>query len=84
MTNSLIVGDKIYIRNSKLLKNESLVNKQGVVTRLLTIRGEIVGAYIDVKIMRKVKNFYIPVNSIEGVDKINKTRTLGILKSTIL
>lgn len=84
MTNSLIVGDKIYIRNSKLLKNESLVNKQGVVTRLLTIRGEIVGAYIDVKIMRKVKNFYIPINSIEGVDKINKTRTLGILKSTIL
>ena len=84
MTNSLIVGDKIYIRNSKLLKNESLLNKQGVVTRLLTIRGEIVGAYIDVKIMRKVKNFYIPVNSIEGVDKINKTRTLGILKSTIL
>ena len=64
MTNSLIVGDKIYIRNSKLLKNESLVNKQGVVTRLLTIRGEIVGAYIDVKIMRKVKNFYIPVLSL--------------------
>ena len=81
------IGDKITIRNSKILaQNElnSLVNKTGVVTKILNSQGRLLGVYADVKVMRRVRNYYIPVESIEGPDSINRVRSLSILKSTIL
>jgi len=81
------IGDKITIRNSKNLArhgSNSLVNKTGVVTRILNSQGRLLGVYADVKVMRRVRNYYIPVESIEGPDSINRVRTLSILKSTIL
>lgn len=62
----------------------NLVNKTGVITRILNSQGKLLGVYADVKVMRKMRNYYIPVESIEGPDSINRVRTLSILKSTIL
>lgn len=84
---TLMIGDKITIRYSKQLVdngNNLLTNRTGIVTKLLRIGGGIVGAYVDVKVMRRMRNYYIPVCSIEGPEEIDRTRTLSILKSTIL
>lgn len=84
---ALKVGDQITIRYSKKLEqngNSLLTNRTGVVTRILFTGGNLIGAYVDVKVMKRVRNFYIPISSIEGPDIINKMRTLSILKSTIL
>ena len=81
------IGDKVTIRNSKELARKELnvlVNKTGVVTKVLISQGRILGVYADVKVMRRVRNYYIPVESIEGPDSINRVRSLSILKSTIL
>lgn len=83
----LKVGDKITIRYSKKLAqngNNLLVNRIGVVTRLLFNAGNLIGVYADVKVMRRNRNYYIPYSSIEGCNEINKLRVLSILKSTIL
>ncbi len=85
--NELKVGDQITIRYSKKLEqngNSLLTNRTGVVTRILFTGGNLTGAYVDVKVMRRLRNYYIPISSIEGPDTINKMRTLSILKSTIL
>lgn len=85
--NELKVGDKVTIRYSKKLEqngNSLLTNRTGIVTRILFTGGNLTGAYVDVKVMRRVRNYYIPISSIEGPDIINKMRTLSILKSTIL
>lgn len=85
--NTLKVGDTITIRYSKKLDqngNNLLVNRTGVVTRILTSNGEVVGVYADVLVMRRARNFYIPVCSIDGSEEINRMRNLSILKSTIL
>lgn len=85
--NSLMVGDKITIRYSKQLDksgNNILTNKTGIITKLMKIGKNIVGVYADVKVMRRMRNYYVPVCSIEDPDEIDKTRTLSILKSTIL
>lgn len=85
--NELKVGDKVTIRYSKKLEqngNSLLTNRTGIVTRILFTGGNLTGAYVDVKVMRRVRNYYIPISSIEGPDLINKMRTLSILKSTVL
>lgn len=85
--NELKVGDRVTIRYSKKLEqngNSLLTNRTGVVTRILFTGGNLTGAYVDVKVMRRVRNYYIPISSIEGPDLINKMRTLSILKSTVL
>lgn len=85
--NTLKVGDTITIRYSKKLAqngNNLLVNRTGVVTRILTSNGDVVGVYADVMVMRRARNFYIPVCSIDGSEEINRMRSLSILKSTIL
>lgn len=85
--NELKVGDRVTIRYSKKLEqngNSLLTNRTGIVTRILFIGGNLTGAYVDVKVMRRVRNYYIPISSIEGPDLINKMRTLSILKSTVL
>lgn len=85
--NILKIGDEITIRYSKKLAqngNNMLTNKTGIVTRILVTGGNMVGAYVDVKVMRRIRNYYIPISSIEGPDEINKIRTLSILKSTVL
>lgn len=85
--NILKIGDKITIRYSKKLAqngNNLLTNRTGTVTRVLMTSGNVIGAYVDVKVMRRIRNYYIPINSIEGPDSVNKVRTLSILKSTIL
>lgn len=85
--NELKIGDKVTIRYSKKLEqngNSLLTNRTGIVTRILFTGGNLTGAYVDVKVMRRVRNYYIPISSIEGPDIINKMRTLSILKSTIL
>lgn len=85
--NELKIGDEITIRYSKKLEqsgNSLLTNRTGVVTRVLTSGGNLTGAYVDVKVMRRIRNYYIPVSSIEGSDMVNKMKTLSILKSTKL
>ena len=85
--NELKPGDQITIRYSKKLEhngNNLLVNRLGVVTRIVRQGGNITGAYADVKVMRRVKNYYIPICSIEGPDEINKIRNLGMLKTIVL
>lgn len=85
--NELKVGDQITIRYSKKLEqngNSLLTNRTGTVTRILFTGGNLTGVYVDVKVMRRIRNFYIPISSVEGPDIINKMRTLSILKSTIL
>jgi hypothetical protein len=85
--NELKVGDRVTIRYSKKLEqngNSLLTNRTGIVTRILFTGGNLTGAYVDVKVMRRVRNYYIPISSIEGPDLINKMRTLSILKSTVL
>lgn len=85
--NELKVGDEITIRYSKKLEqsgNSLLTNRTGVVTKVLTSGGNLTGAYVDVKVMRRIRNYYIPVSSIEGSDMVNKMKTLSILKSTKL
>ena len=81
------IGDKITIRNSKNLARNGLnvlVNKTGVVTKVLNSQGRLLGVYADVKVMRRVRNYYVPIESIEGPDSINRVRSLSILKSTVL
>lgn len=83
----LRVGDKITIRPSHQLSmegNEALVNKTGTITKLVDNNDAIYGAYVDVKIMRRVKNCFIPIKSIEGPEHVNKVRVNSILKATIL
>lgn len=83
----LKVGDKITIRYSKKLAqdgNNMLTNRMGVVSALRLSGGNMVGVYADVKVMRRMRNYYIPLASIEGPEDINRIRTLSILKSTIL
>lgn len=85
--NGLKIGDEITIRYFKKLEqngNSLLTNRTGIVTRILFTGGNLTGAYVDVKVMRRVRNYYIPISSIEGPDNINRIRTLSILKSTIL
>ena len=85
--NELKVGDRVTIRYSKKLEqngNSLLTNRTGIVTRILFTGRNLTGAYVDVKVMRRVRNYYIPISSIEGPDLINKMRTLSILKSTVL
>ena len=81
------IGDKVTIRNSKELSRKGLnvlVNKTGVVTKILKSQGMILGVYADVKVMRRVRNYFVPIDSIEGPDSINRVRSLSILKSTVL
>lgn len=85
--NELKVGDQITIRYSKKLEQNSnslLTNRTGTITRILFTGGNLTGVYVDVKVMRRIRNFYIPISSVEGPDIINKMRTLSILKSTKL
>lgn len=83
----LKVGDEITIRYSKKLAqdgNNLLTNRTGIVSALKISNGNLVGVYADVKVMRRMRNYYIPLASIEGPEDINRIRTLSILKSTIL
>lgn len=83
----LKVGDEIIIRYSKKLAqdgNNLLTNRTGIVSALRIFNGNLVGVYADVKVMRRIRNYYIPLASIEGPEDINRIRTLSILKSTIL
>lgn len=83
----LKVGDTITIRYSKKLAqdgNSLLVNRTGVVSSLKISGGNLVGVYANVKVMKRIRNYYIPISSIEGPEDVNRIRTLSILKSTIL
>ena len=83
----LKIGDKITIRSSKNLTRKGLnvlINKTGTITRILNSQGRLLGVYADVKVMRKIRNYYIPIESIEGPDSINRIRTQSIIQSTIL
>ena len=85
--NEVKVGDQITIRYSKKLErhgNSFLTNRTGIITRILFNGNNLTGVYVDVKVLRRIRNYYIPISSIEGPDIINKMRTLSILKSTIL
>lgn len=80
-------GDKITVRYSKKLaqsRNLLLVGRLGIVTRVIANGEKLSGVYADVKVMKRLRSYYIPGDSIEGVDEINQLRTLSILKSTIL
>lgn len=81
------IGDKITIRYSKKLAvngNSLLTNRTAIVTRIIVTNGNLTGVYADVRVARRLKNYYIPVASIDGADEVNKIRVLSLLKSTIL
>lgn len=81
------IGDTFIVRNSKRLEQNGhshLINKKGVVTRILKSEGRILGVYADFVIFRKTKNYYVPFSSIEGPGHVSKERTLSIIKSTTL
>lgn len=83
----LRIGDKITIKKSNQLTqsgNGFLVNKKAVITQLALHGGSVGGVYADVKIMRKTRNFYIPLKSVESLEDVNKVRVQCILKSTVL
>lgn len=83
----LKVGDTITIRYSKKLAsdgNNLLTNRMGIVTSLKMSGGNLMGVYADVKVMRRTRNYYIPLASIEGPEEVNRIRTLSLLKSTTL
>lgn len=83
----LKIGEKITIRYSKQLADRNLnalINKSGIVTRVLQSNGKVFGCYADVKVMRKVRNYYIPEKSIEGPEEVNTARVLSLLKVTVL
>lgn len=83
----LKAGDKITVRYSKRLErngNAFLANRSGVVTRVVMSGGRIAGVFADIKMVKRARNYYIPICSVDGSDDINRLRTLGILKSTIL
>lgn len=85
--NMLNKGDKITIRSSKWLIEKGLrclFNKKGIVTKILTVDGKLVGAFVDVKVQKKIKNYYVPSDSIEGIESISRMRTLSLLKDTVL
>ena len=78
--NELKIGDQITIRYSKKLEqngNSLLTNRTGVVTRILYTGGNLTGAYVDVKVMRRIRNYYIPICSIEGPDRDRKSTRLN-------
>lgn len=82
--NGLKIGDQITIRYSTKLQqngNGFLANKTGTITRILFSNENIIGAYVDVQVMRRTRNYYIPISSIDGSAFINRIRTLSILKS---
>lgn len=83
----LKIGDKITVRYSKKLAQKYkgfLINRVGEVQKLNYSNGELTGVYVTVMIANKPKKYYIPKDSIECCDEINRLRVLGILKSTIL
>lgn len=83
----LKAGDHITVRYSKKLEqngNISLVSKTGVVSRVQMQNGDIVGAYVNIAGIKRGKNRYIPISSIDGSANIDRMRIIGILKSTIL
>jgi hypothetical protein len=83
----LRVGDKITIRYSKQLVKSGhsvLTNRTGTITKLMNVGNDLIGVYADVKVMRRMRNYFIPINSIEGPEDVNRIRSLSILKSTIL
>lgn len=80
-------GDKVTVIYSKELERAAqtvLVGRLGHVTGIVEDCGVIKGAYIDIMVMRRIRNYFVPINSIDGSEDINKIRTLDILKSTIL
>lgn len=80
-------GDKITVRYSKKIAqtgNLILVNRTGIITKAIYMGDKLTGVYADIQVMRRLRNYYIPGDSIEGVDEINRLRTLSLLKSTIL
>lgn len=84
---SIKVGDIITVRFSKKLEhngNAHLVNHSGVITRLYKQNGELQGVYADININNRVRNYYIPIRSIDDSESLNKMRVLSILKSTVL
>lgn len=75
-------GERIAIKPSKQLENagcKSLVNKTGVITRVVSN-----GVYADVKILRRVRNYFIPMKSVESSEEVNKARVHSLLKATVL
>lgn len=83
----LNIGDKVTVIYSKELEKAGqtvLVSRSGHVTDIVEDCGVIKGAYIDIMVMRRIRNYFVPINSIDGSEDINKIRTLDILKSTIL
>lgn len=83
----LQVGDIITVRYSEKLVdagNELLVNKSGVITGLKHSFQKIVGVYADVRVFRRVKNYYIPIISVEGPDDVSRSKTLKLLKQITL
>lgn len=80
-------GDQIKIRYSRKLAqigNGNLVNRKAIVKRVVHTGNSISGAIVDVKMSRTLKSKLVPIESIEGAEAVDKMRTLGLLKTSIV
>jgi hypothetical protein len=80
-------GDEITVRYSQQLVkagNNTLVNRTGIVSDLVMSDGVVIGVKANVRVVKRNRNYFIPIDSIDGIEDVNKIRTLSILKSTIL
>lgn len=84
----LSIGEKITIKSSKKLTQSGhglLVNRFGTITKIVYgDGGKLLGVQVDIQVTKKTRNYYIPVDSIDGIDSIDKMRTYDILKTMML
>lgn len=81
---SIRPGDKIAIGYSKKLEevgSHSLVNRRGTVTRLVTVGRRVIGAYVDVKLLKRTRNYFIPTASIISDEELDRQKSYNLLQT---
>lgn len=75
----------IYSKQLLFLDLCELVSREAIVSHIVKKDGKVKGAYVIPQSGRlKDEDWFIPIQSIESVDKIDKLRTLVIMKQTTL
>lgn len=80
----LIVGEQVKIRYSHRLDRlglKNLVNRKAIVRSVVHSGDSISGAYVDVRLSKVLKRRFVPIESIENAEAVDKLRTLTFLKT---
>ena len=80
-------GDKITVKYSRHLSQTGctvLANRVGVVTQVVEHNGQLQGVYADVFVMKRTRNYYIPLDSIDGPECVNRIQSINLLKNIII